>query len=240
MSKERIGFQTQKPLKLLERIIESSCPEDGVILDPFCGCGTTIIAAQELNAAQKLKRKWVGIDITHLAISVIRSRLRKIHIYPDRDYKIVGEPVDLASAIKLAEADKYQFQYWAINLIDAFPVGQSSQNPHGKKGADQGIDGWLTFKEGDSIDFKRIVVQVKGGANIGAQNVRDLIGTVESTKSAMGVLITLVEPTRPMQLAATEAGFYDSPIWCEHYPKIQIVTISDLLAKKKPKLPLTQ
>jgi site-specific DNA-methyltransferase (adenine-specific) len=234
MSKERTGFQTQKPLKLLERIILSSCPEDGVILDPFCGCGTTIIEAQEL------KMKWVGIDVTHLAISLIRSRLRKIHVYPDKDYNIIGEPADLSSAIKLAEADKYQFQYWAINLVDAFPAGQSSQNPHGKKGADKGIDGWLTFKEGDNINLKRIVVQVKGGANIGAQYVRDLIGTVESTHSAMGILITLVEPTRPMELAAMEAGVYESPIWGNHYPKIQIVTISDLLAKKQLNIPLTQ
>lgn len=234
MSKERTGFQTQKPLKLLERIIISSCPEDGLVLDPFCGCGTTIIVAQEL------KRRWIGIDITHLAISIIRSRLRKIHVYADKDYKIIGEPADLASAMKLAEDDKYQFQCWAVNLIDAFPVGQSSKSLYGKKGADKGVDGWLTFKEGDNIDLKKIVVQVKGGANIGAQNVRDLIGTVESTKSAMGILITLVEPTKPMKIAAMEGGYYESPTWGQQYPKIQIITIPELLAGRKPEIPHTR
>src|SRR4030067_171188 len=140
-AKERLGYPTQKPEALLSRIIKSSSNEGDVVLDPFCGCGTTIMAAQEL------KRKWIGIDITHLAIALIRSRLKKVHVYVNKDYKIFGEPVDVASAVKLAEDDKYQFQYWAVSLIDAFPMGQSSQNPYGNKGADKGIDGWLTFKE---------------------------------------------------------------------------------------------
>ena len=117
-------------------------------------------------ASQELKRRWVGIDVTHLAISLIRSRLRKIHVYADKDYTIIGEPVDLAGAKKLAEENKYQFQYWAVSLVEGFPVGQSSKNPYGKKGADKGIDGWLTFREGNSIDLQRIVVQVKGGHNV--------------------------------------------------------------------------
>lgn len=121
------------------------------------------------------------------AISLIRSRLRKVQVYAKKDYKIFGEPVDLASATKLAEVDKYQFQYWAITLIEATPVGQSSQSPHGKKGADQGIDGWLYFKEGDNPDLKQIVIQVKGGSNIGAQHISDLIGTVDSTKSVENI-----------------------------------------------------
>jgi DNA modification methylase len=235
-AEERLGYPTQKPQALLERIILSSSNEGDLVLDPFCGCGTTIMAAQQL----KEKRKWIGIDITHLAISLIRSRLRKIHVYAGKDYKIVGEPVDLASATKLAEDDKYQFQYWAVSLIDAFPIGQSSTTPYGKKGADKGIDGWLTFKEGDNIDLKRIVVQVKGGTNIGAQHIRDLIGTVESTKSAMGILITLVESTRPMKLAAMEVGYYESLIWGQQYPKIQIITIPELLAGRKPEIPHTR
>jgi site-specific DNA-methyltransferase (adenine-specific) len=232
-AEERLGYPTQKPQALLERIIQSSSNEGDLVLDPFCGCGTTIMAAQEL----KVKRRWIGIDVTHLAISLIRSRLKKIRVYAGKDYKIVGEPVDLASATKLAEDDKYQFQYWAVSLIDAFPVGQSSKSPYGKKGADKGIDGWLTFKEGTSIDLKRIVVQAKGGHNVGAGEVRDLVGTVQNTKSAMGILITLDEPTQPMKIAAMEAGYYESPIWGHEYPKIQISTISDLLEGKKPKTP---
>lgn len=231
MAKERMGFQTQKPVALLERIISASSNEGDLVLDPFCGCGTTIIAAQGL------KRRWVGIDITHLAIALIRSRLKKNHVYAGKDYEIIGEPVDLAGAKKLAEENKYQFQYWAVSLIDAFPVGQSSKNPYGKKGADKGIDGWLTFKEGNSIDLKRIVVQVKGGHNVGAGEVRDLVGTVQNTKSAMGILITLDEPTKPMKITAMDAGYYQSPTWGHQYPQIQITTIPELLQGKKPTVP---
>jgi site-specific DNA-methyltransferase (adenine-specific) len=233
-AKERLGYPTQKPTQLLERIIQASTKEGNWILDPFCGCGTTIMAAQKLN------RKWIGIDITHLAIALIRSRLKKVHVYADKDYRIFGEPVDLASATKLAKDDKYQFQYWAVSLIDAFPVGQTSESPYGKKGADKGVDGWLTFKEGDNLDLKRIVIQVKGGENIGAQQVRDLVGTVESRKAAMGILITLTEPTQPMKIAAMEAGYYESPTWGHQYPKIQIITISELFEDKKPNIPHTQ
>lgn len=188
-------------------------------------------------ASQELKRRWVGIDVTHLAISLIRSRLRKIHVYADKDYTIIGEPVDLAGAKKLAEENKYQFQYWAVSLVEGFPVGHSSKNPYGKKGADKGIDGWLTFREGNNIDLQRIVVQVKGGHNVGAGEIRDLIGTVQNTQSAMGLLITLDEPTQPMKIAAMEAGYYESPTWGHKYPKIQIATIPELLQGKKPTVP---
>ena len=232
-SSERLGYPTQKPQALLERLIQASSNEGDLVLDPFCGCGTTILAAQ------KLRRHWIGIDITHLAISLIRSRLKKIRVYADKDYRIIGEPADLASATKLAKDDKYQFQYWAVSLIDAFPVGQSSENPYGKKGADKGIDGWLTFRETHNINLQRIVVQVKGGVHIGAQIVRDLLGTVQATKSAMGILITLYEPTEQMKQAAMEAEYYESPTWGHKYPKIQILTIPELLKGSKPILPHT-
>lgn len=231
MALERLGYPTQKPLALLERIISSSSNEGDLVLDPFCGCGTTIMASQ------KLERKWVGIDVTHLAIALIRLRLKKIRVYADKDYTIIGEPVDLAGANKLAEENKYQFQYWAVSLVDGFPVGQSSKNPYGKKGADKGIDGWITFREGNNIDLQRIVVQVKGGHNVGTGEVRDLIGAVQNTQSAMGVLITLDDPTQPMKIAAMEAGYYESPTWGHKYPKIQISTIAELLQKKKPLIP---
>jgi site-specific DNA-methyltransferase (adenine-specific) len=233
MSKERMGFQTQKPIKLLERIIAVSSKEGDLILDPFCGCGTTILAAQ------RLKRKWIGIDITHLAISLIRSRLKEIHVVANKDYKIIGEPADFESARELAETNPYQFQWWALSLIDARPAGQSNGDQQGKKGADKGIDGWLTFRETDNLNLKRIVVQVKGGAHIGAQIVRDLIGTVQSTKSAMGILITLYEPTEQMKQAAMEAEYYESPTWGHKYPRIQILTIPELLKGSKPILPHT-
>jgi site-specific DNA-methyltransferase (adenine-specific) len=233
-AKERMGFQTQKPTKLLERIIVASSDEDDLVLDPFCGCGTTIMAAQEL------KRRWIGIDITHLAISLIKSRLKDIHVVAGKDYQIIGEPVDFASAMELAKADKYQFQWWALSLIDARPTGQSSDDQQGKKGADKGVDGWLTFRESDSLNLQKIVVQVKGGEHVGAQVVRDLIGTVQATKSAMGILITLHEPTEQMKQAAMDAEYYESPIWGHKYPKIQIVTITELLNGVKPIIPHTR
>jgi DNA modification methylase len=233
MSKERIGFETQKPLKLLERIIESSCPEDGVVLDPFCGCGTTILAAN------KLGRKWLGIDITHLSISLIRARLRDIHIVVGKDYRIIGEPVDFESAVDLMKVDPtgYQFQLWALSLVDAWPA-RSHNGKEITKGADKGVDGWLTFRESDNLNLQRIVVQVKGG-HVGAQDVRDLIGTVQSSKAAMGILITLHEPTEPMKQAAFEAEYYESTTWGHKYPKIQILTIPELLKGSKPILPHT-
>lgn len=229
MAKERMGFQTQKPLKLLKRIISASSNKDDLVLDPFCGCGTTIIASH------KLKRKWIGIDITHLAISLIKTRLRKTNVYAKRDYRIIGEPADFASAEELASTYPYQFQWWALSLIDARPT-----NPDRKKGADKGVDGWLTFRESANLDLQRIVVQVKGGRHIGPQYVRDLLGTVETSKSAMGILITLYEPTEQMKTTAMEAEYYESSTWGHKYPKIQIITIKELISGKKPILPHTQ
>lgn len=233
-SSERLGYPTQKPLALLERLIQASSNLGDLVLDPFCGCGTTIMAAQ------KLKRRWVGIDITHLAISLIRSRLKDKHVIVGKDYQVIGEPADLASATELAQTNPYQFQWWALSLIDARPTGHSSDDPKGKKGADKGVDGWLTFRESDNINLQKIVVQVKGGANIGASLVRDLVGTVQATKSAMGILITLYDPTKPMKEAAFEANHYTSPTWGHKYPKIQIITIPELLAGKKPEIPHTR
>jgi site-specific DNA-methyltransferase (adenine-specific) len=233
-SAERLGYPTQKPIALLKRIINATTDEGDVVLDPFCGCGTTIMASQEL------KRTWIGIDVTHLAISLIRSRLKDIHVLANKDYKIIGEPADVASAVELMKVDRtgYQFQWWALSLIDAKPAGQSETSPQGKKGADKGVDGWLTFKESDNLDLQRIVIQVKGG-HVGAQDVRDLIGTVQSKKVAMGILITLHEPTEPMKQAAFEAEYYESPTWGHKYPKIQILTIPELLKGSKPILPHT-
>jgi site-specific DNA-methyltransferase (adenine-specific) len=218
----------------LERIVNAASDEGDLVLDPFCGCGTTIMAAQEL------KRRWLGIDITHLAIALIRARLKEIHILVNKDYRIIGEPADLESAINLMKVDKtgYQFQWWALSLIEAKPAGQSTTSPQGKKGADKGVDGWLTFKESDNLNLKRIVVQVKGG-HVGAQTVRDLLGTVESSKSAMGILITLNEPTEQMKQAAMEAEYYESSTWGHKYPKIQILTVAELLKGSKPILPHT-
>jgi len=161
--------------------------------------------------------------------------LKDIHILAKKHYKIIGEPADFASAEKLAATNSYQFEWWALSLIDATPT-----NPNRKKGADKGVDGWLTFRESDNLNLERIVVQVKGGKHVGAQHVRDLLGTVEASKSAMGIFITLNKPTRPMKEVAMEAEYYESPTWGHKYPKIQIITVDELLSEKKPILPHTQ
>ncbi len=214
MATERLGYPTQKPETLLERIINASSNEGDTVLDPFCGCGTTIAAAQKLN------RQWIGIDITHLAITLIRSRLTDT-FGGTVPYEVIGEPVSIPDAAKLAVDDPYQFQWWALGLVGARPVEQ-------KKGADKGIDGRIYFHEGPG-QTKQIILSVKAG-KLHAPYVRDLRGVLEREKAEIGVLISLEEPTGPMRKEAASAGFYTSP-WGKH-PRIQIITVEDLLTGK--------
>jgi len=217
-SAERLGYPTQKPLALLERIIQSSSNEGDIILDPFCGCGTAV------HAAETLKREWIGIDITHLAISLIEKRMKDA--FPNISFQIYGTPTDYEGARNLAERDKYQFQWWACSLVNAQPFQGK------KKGSDSGIDGLIFFQD-DNSGAKKIIVSVKGGEHVGVTQVKDLIATVEREKAAIGLFITLSEPTRPMTTEAVTAGFYQSPKG--DVPKIQILTIADLLSgKEKP------
>ncbi len=215
---EKLGYPTQKPLSLLERIVKASSNEGDIVLDPFCGCGTAVHAAQSLN------REWIGIDITHLAISLIEKRMKDS--FPNIIFEIYGTPTDLDGARNLAERDKYQFQWWACSLVNAQPFQGK------KKGSDGGIDGLLFFQD-DNSGAKKIIVSVKGGEHVGVTQVKDLIATVEREKAAIGLFITLSEPTRPMTTEAVTAGFYQSPKG--DVPKIQILTIADLLSgKEKP------
>ena len=211
---ERLGYPTQKPEALLERIIAVSSNEGDVVLDPFCGCGTTIAAAQ------KLGRRWLGIDITHLAITLIRSRLTDT-FDGKAAYEVLGEPVSQPDAETLAASDPYQFQWWALGLVGARPVEQ-------KKGADKGIDGRIYFHEGPG-ETKQIILSVKAG-KLHAPYVRDLRGVVDREKAVIGVLLTLDEPTKAMRTEAASAGFYTSP-WGKH-PRLQILTVEDLLTGK--------
>jgi len=217
---ERLGYETQKPLLLLERIIQASSNEGDVVLDPFCGCGTALVAAQKLN------RRWIGIDITHLAITLMRNRLRDS--FPAIQFEVIGEPVDLASAKALARQDRYQFQWWALGLIKARPLGEK------KKGADKGIDGVIQFIDDASGKAKRAVVQVKSG-HVGVNAVRELKAV--AAHDALGIFITLEPPTGPMQAEAISAGFYHSPGWNKDYPKMQILTIEELLHGKTVDMP---
>ncbi|CAN5666186.1 hypothetical protein BH24ACI5_BH24ACI5_17100 [soil metagenome] len=213
-AQERLGYPTQKPEALLERIIASSSNEGDSVLDAFCGCGTTIAAAQKLN------RKWIGIDITNLAITLIRSRLADT-FGTTAAYEVIGEPVSIPDAAALAAADPYQFQWWALGLVGARPVEQ-------KKGADKGIDGRIYFHEGPG-QTKQIVLSVKAG-KLHATYVRDLRGVLEREKAEIGVLISLEEPTSLMRKEAASAGFYASP-WGKH-ARLQLVTVEDLLTGK--------
>jgi len=225
---ERLGYPTQKPLALLERIVQASSNPGDVVLDPFCGCGTTVAAAQ------KLGRQWIGIDVTHLAIALQKYRLQEM--FPDTTFDVIGEPEDLGSAQQLANDDKYQFQWWALSLIKARPLGGEAGSKTGKKGADQGIDGLITFIDDASNKPKRVLVQVKGGG-VGSATVRDLRGTVEREEAAIGVLITLEPATRPMTTEAAAAGFYESPGWGQKYLRLQILTIEQLLHGAQVQMP---
>ena len=233
-AQERLGYPTQKPQALLERIISASSNPGDVVLDPFCGCGTTI------HAAQKLGRRWIGIDVTYLAINLIKRRLRDAF---GEEIKFIekGQPTDLGGAEQLAENDKFQFQHWALSLIGARPLKEGEG-----KGADRGVDGLLYFYETERKDFpgrvkeeplprsepvhrEKIIVQVKGGG-VNRGDVATLLGDVNNQKAAAGVLITLEKPTKQMRAEAADAGRYSSKLWHDKdYPRIQTLTVEGLL-----------
>ena len=222
---ERLGYPTQKPIALLERIINSSTNTGDIILDPFCGCGTALVAAE------KLRRRWIGIDITYLSVAVMESRLRDTFGLSEVPMK--GAPTELEGARRLAEASadgRYEFQYWACSLVGAAPVGGRA-----KKGMDRGIDGVIAFPEADG-ERAQVIVSVKSG-HVSPDMIRVLKTVVDREQAAMGLFITLIEPTREMLLEATTAGFYLSKWTTERLPKIQIVTIAELLAGRRPLLP---
>jgi DNA modification methylase len=213
---ERLGYPTQKPLALLEIVIEASSNPGDLVLDPFCGCGTT------LAAAEKLGRRWIGIDVTHLAITLIRHRLRDAYGEPiEKAYEVIGEPVSIPDAEALAAEDPYQFQWWALGLVGARPVEQ-------KKGADKGIDGRLYFHDEAGGSSKQIILSVKAGKT-SVPHLRDLRGVLDREEAQIGVLISMQEPTQAMRKEAASAGFYKSPGWNKDYPRIQLLTVAELL-----------
>ena len=223
--KERLGFPTQKPEALLERIISASSKEGDVVLDPFCGCGTAVAAAERLN------RRWVGIDVTHLAITLIRHRMHDSFGEDLRPYEVVGEPKDLSSAESLALHDRYQFEWWALGLVDARPARDR------KKGADAGIDGYINFFDDNSGKPKRIVVQVKSG-HVQRNQIATLKSDMEREKADLALFVTLQSPSRPMQQEALQAGFYAPEAFPDHnFPKVQILTIEELLTGGRPEYP---
>lgn len=222
VARERLGYPTQKPEALLERVIEASSNEGDVVLDPFCGCGTTIAVAQ------RLKRNWIGIDVTHIAVNLMKTRLRDTFgPEVEEEYEVIGEPTSEAGAEQLATEDRYQFESWALGLVGA-------RQTEKKKGADRGIDGRLYFNDG-TVDSptRQIVISVKSG-NVGVSFIRDLRGVLDREEADLGALITLKPPTKPMLGEAADAGFYHPPHDPEkRYPRIQILTIEDLLEGKR-------
>jgi site-specific DNA-methyltransferase (adenine-specific) len=220
-AQERLGYPTQKPLALLERIIQASSNEEDIVLDPFCGCGTAV------HAAQKLGRRWIGIDITCLAISLIERRLNDA--FPGIEYEVHGTPKTLEDAVDLAARDKYQFQWWAVGAVGGRPYAGK------KKGADRGIDGILFFKA-DSKNTGTVIISVKGGDTVGVNAVRELHSVIEREKAAIGVLVTAALPTRAMEKEAAATGFFESD--SGKVPRIQIITLAELFQGKRPRIPL--
>ncbi|MGD0322759.1 MAG: DNA methyltransferase [Terriglobia bacterium] len=223
-AKERLGYDTQKPEALLERIVRASSNEGDVVLDPFCGCGTAVAVAE------RLKRSWIGIDITYLAINLVQRRLRDSFGEQLSPYEIIGAPTDVRGAEALKEISPHQFEWWAVDLVNARPAKEH------KKGADTGIDGYINFFDDKSGQAKQVIVQVKSGY-IGVNHVRDLKGVLDREKAAIGALITLREPTKPMLTEAAATGFYESKDFPGRYPRLQILTIAELLAGKKLECP---
>lgn len=221
-AKERLGYPTQKPEDLLERIIQASSNEGDLVLDPFCGCGTTVAVAQRLN------RQWIGIDITHLSINLMKHRLQD-SFGDQAKYEVVGEPVSLNGAQELAKQDPYQFQWWALGLVGARPTDE-------KKGADAGIDGRIYFHDDATGKTKQVIISVKAGKPH-LSYMRDLRGVVDRENAEIGVLITMHEPTQPMRAEAASGGFYQSQGWGSSYPKLQILTIEELLDGKGIDMP---
>lgn len=224
-ARERLTYQTQKPEALVERVIASSSNEGDVVLDPFCGCGTAVAAAH------KLGRQWLGIDITHLAVALMKNRLQTAFgLEAGRDYEVIGEPQDEGSARALWEQDPYQFQFWAVSLLEAQP--QSEQ----RRGADRGVDGMLYFIDGPRRTPHKAVIQVKGG-RVSSPQVRDLVGVVEREQADLGLFISLEPPTRDMRQEAASAGFFHSDLWAREFPKIQLRTVGEMLSGNGFELP---
>ncbi|MCY3505758.1 MAG: DNA methyltransferase [Chloroflexi bacterium] len=218
---EKLSYPTQKPEGLLRRIIATSCPPDGVVLDPFCGCGTAVAVAEGLG------RKWVGIDVTHIAIALMKSRLHDTFGEDLSEYEVIGDPKDVESARALATESqhdgRFQFEWWALGLVDARPAKKT-------RGADAGIDGSINFFDDNSGKAKRIIVQVKSG-QVERGDVATLKGDMEREKADIGLFVTLVEPTEPMRQEAVSAGFYEPELYPGRlYPRVQILTIEELLS----------
>jgi site-specific DNA-methyltransferase (adenine-specific) len=222
-AKERLGYPTQKPKALLERIIKSSSNEGDLVLDGFCGCGTTI------DAAEGLHRKWIGIDISPIAISLIKRRLHHTYKKSLSEFEVRGTPTDEQSAHRLWKENAFAFQDWWITEFEAF------SSTFGTKGADKGVDGIALYAMDNKDTTARAAFQVKGGEKVQSKDIDALLGAIEKHKCDMGVFLTTAEPTKPMLDTVAGAGFVKLPGF--EFPKLQILTLKEFFAGKRPKLP---
>ena len=219
-SREYLGYQTQKPEALLERIIRAASNEGDIVLDPFCGCGTAVAVAE------RLKRRWIGIDVTYLAIDLVKKRLKDSFKYELAPYEEIGIPQDVPSAARLFQIDHFQFECWALAQVGA-------RSARDKRGADRGIDGIMNLRDGYSGAYKKIILQVKGG-HVTVSQVRDLKGVLEREQGEIGVFLTLKRPTRQMLEEAAAADPLIEPQFPEHrFPRLQILTLEEIFAGKK-------
>ncbi len=222
-SAERLGYPTQKPKALLERIIKASSDKEDVVLDAFCGCGTTIDAAEELH------RKWIGVDISPIAISLIKRRLQHTYKKGLSEFEVRGTPTDKQSAHRLWEENPFAFQDWWITEFEAF------SSTFGTKGADQGLDGIALYAIDNKDTTARVAFQVKGGEKVQSKDIDALLGAMQKHKCDMGIFLTTAEPTKPMLDTVAGAGF--AKFTGFEFPKLQILTLKDFFAGKRPKLP---
>ncbi|MEL6878038.1 MAG: DNA methyltransferase [Pseudomonadota bacterium] len=220
-AQERLGYPTQKPLALLERIIAASSNEGDIVLDPFCGCGTAV------HAAEKLGRQWLGIDVTHLAVGLIEKRMQQA--FPAIAFEVKGRPQSLASAQDLAERDKHQFELWALSVVDAVPW------KGGRKGADGGIDGIIWFKP-DGKKTEKAIVEVKGGGT-GVKDIGRLAQVIQRENAPLGVFITAQMPTRAMERDAAAVGVWENELTGRKHPRLQILTLAEIFQGKRPDIP---
>lgn len=221
---ERLGYPTQKPVALLERIIAGSSNPGDVVLDPFCGCGTTVAAAQRLG------RRWVGIDVSYLAVDLIDTRLRDIFGQAvATTYEIRGTPKDLDGAMALFARSPFEFERWAVARVGG--------TPNSKQVGDKGVDGVIRFPLDNKTAVGRALVSVKGGVQINPAMVRDLAGTIQTQRAEMGVLVLMGKPTRGMIDAAQHSGSWTYPLTGQQYPRAQIISVAELLAGQQPAMP---
>jgi len=224
-SKERLGYPTQKPEALLERIIMASSNEGDTILDAYCGCGTTVAVAE------RLKRNWIGIDITYQSIALILQRLEKQYGFEIKDtIAINGIPRDIDSAKALAHKKddrlRKEFEKWAV-----LTYSNNRAVINDKKGADKGIDGTAYFLSGMN-ETSKLVFQVKSG-KVGRGDISKFNNDRLREGAELGIFITLEPPTKPMLEEAIQTGFYTHPLMGRSYPCIQIVTIAEIISQNK-------